>query len=69
MQLDTEAATGHAQALNFLLNRRCQLAGGLDAQGAQFAGFVLVVAGKGGQFVVQALDGLVIGIKAFELIH
>ncbi|MNC51597.1 hypothetical protein D3C75_1008940 [compost metagenome] len=69
VQFDAEAAAGHAQALDFLLDSAGQLVGSLNAQGAQLTGFVLVMAGKGRQFFAKTLDGLVIGIQAFEFFH
>ncbi|MND90537.1 hypothetical protein D3C80_826240 [compost metagenome] len=68
-QLDTEAPARHAQALDFLLHGAGQLAGGLLAQGAQFTGLVLVVAGIGGQLFSQALDRFVVGVEVFQLFH
>ncbi|MCY1439946.1 hypothetical protein D9M71_562000 [compost metagenome] len=69
VQFDAETATGHAQALDFLLDRAGQLIGSLGAQGAQFAGLFLVMTSKGSQFFAKTLDGFVIGIQAFEFFH
>ncbi|MCY1562969.1 hypothetical protein D9M68_1004370 [compost metagenome] len=39
------------------------------AQGAQLAGLLLIVARIGGQLLVQALDGLVVGVEVFQFLE
>ncbi|MNN41009.1 hypothetical protein D3C81_1551020 [compost metagenome] len=68
-EFDAEPPARHAQALDLLFDRDGELLGCLLAQGAQLDRPFLIVLGIGRQFFAQALDRLVAGIQAFQLLH